>query len=119
MTRFLRLFATLVLILAFCAGTGVMAVARAQAAGPQGQDIVICSGYGVVTITVDAEGNPVSPVHPCPECVAGLAAALVPSSLSIAVPVTLARFVPDPKAEAWHILQTLYSAQARGPPLAI
>lgn len=119
MIRITRLFSTLVLILAFCAGTGVMAVARAQAAGPQGQNIVICSGYGVVTITVDAEGNPISPVHPCPDCVAGLAAVLVPSSLSIAVPLAIARFVPNPKAEIWHVLQPLYSAQARGPPLVI
>ena len=119
MIRALRLLPMLTLILAFCAGTGVMSVARAQAAAAQGQDIVICSGYGVVTITVDADGNPISPVHPCPDCVAGLAAALVPSDLSIAVPLALTRFVPDATAETWLVLRPLYSAQARGPPLAI
>jgi hypothetical protein len=109
----------LLLILAFCAGTGAIAVARAQAAGPQGQDVVICSGYGVVSITVDADGNPIMPVHPCPDCIAGLAAVLVPFGLSNVVPLALARFVPDQKPETWLVLRPLYFAQARGPPLAI
>ncbi|MGR3376243.1 hypothetical protein [Salipiger abyssi] len=42
-----------------------MAVARAQPA-PAGE-IVICSGLGLVTVMVDAEGNPVGHSHVCPD----------------------------------------------------
>jgi len=72
--RILRpvLFGLLALILALTSQT--MAVARGQTriAG----EIVICSGYGLTTISVDEDGNPVGPVHICPDMVLGLMAAL-------------------------------------------
>lgn len=51
-----------------------MAVARGQTrvAG----EIVICTGYGITTISVDETGTPVGPVHICPDMVLGLMAAL-------------------------------------------
>lgn len=51
-----------------------MAVARGQTriAG----EIVICSGYGITTISVDENGDPVGPVHICPDMVLGMMAAL-------------------------------------------
>ena len=51
-----------------------MAVARGQTrvAG----EIVICSGYGMTTISVDAAGHPTGPVHLCPDMVLGMMAAL-------------------------------------------
>jgi hypothetical protein len=47
------------------------AVARAQSA-PAGA-IVICTGGGLVTVEVDADGNPTGPAHVCPDAIANLA----------------------------------------------
>ena len=41
-----------------------------------GTEIVICTGYGITTVTVDEEGNPTGPVHLCPDMVLGMMAAL-------------------------------------------
>lgn len=53
-----------------------MVTARAEAAAVD--RIVICSGYGVMTVDVDAEGNPVGPMHLCPECVAAHLTGVLP-----------------------------------------
>jgi hypothetical protein len=44
-----------------------MAVARGQAAAT-GQ-VVLCTGAGIQTISIDAEGNPTQGGHLCPDCV--------------------------------------------------
>lgn len=49
------------------------AVARGTAA-PVGQ-MVICTGQGLMTVAVDAEGQPIGPVHVCPDAVLGFFAA--------------------------------------------
>ena len=41
------------------------AQARHQAAGQH--SMVICTGYGLVTITLDADGTPVTQALPCPD----------------------------------------------------
>ena len=51
-----------------------MAVARGETR--MGTEIVICTGYGITTVTVDEEGNPTGPVHLCPDMVLGMMAAL-------------------------------------------
>lgn len=40
--------------------------------------MVICTGYGLVRITIDAEGNPVEQSLPCPDCLP-FALALLPT----------------------------------------
>jgi hypothetical protein len=62
-----RLFLTLALALTLGLGAIASAQARHQAAGQH--SIVICTGYGLVTITLDADGNPVKRILPCPDCV--------------------------------------------------
>jgi hypothetical protein len=47
-------------------GSFQMAFARGQAA-PTGR-IVICSGQGLMTVLVDADGQPTGDVHLCPDC---------------------------------------------------
>ncbi len=51
-----------------------MAVARGQArvAG----EVVVCTGYGVTTLQVDANGRPTGAAHLCPDMVLGMMAAL-------------------------------------------
>jgi hypothetical protein len=70
-----RLFNLMVLCLALMSGSVQMAVARGQAIALThgGSTIVICTGYGVMTVALDEHGNPVGPVHLCPDCLAGMA----------------------------------------------
>lgn len=120
MTLILRPFALFLLCLALVAGSVTMAVARGQAAALSGggTTLVICSGYGVMTVSLDAEGNPVGPVHPCPECLAGLAAYLAPGLLS---PLAVAQVVLGVlKAGKGNVLPRVFSVlstRARGPPV--
>ncbi|MGX0976645.1 hypothetical protein ACSSVY_002365 [Roseovarius sp. MBR-51] len=51
-----------------------LAVARG-AAQPVGE-IVLCTGTGPVTVTVDGEGQPVVTPHLCPDCLPGFAVVL-------------------------------------------
>lgn len=66
--------------IAFCLGlllalTSIpQAMARYHTHGAQ--TMVICTGYGLVQITLDADGNPVEYVAPCPDCVATVVAIL-------------------------------------------
>lgn len=44
-----------------------MAMARAATHDAAGQ-VILCTGQGVVTVTLDANGEPMGPVHICPDC---------------------------------------------------
>jgi len=58
----------LALMIAFT--SGAMAAARGET-GPAGS-MVICTGFTFTTIQVDADGQPVSAVHICPDCALSL-----------------------------------------------
>ncbi len=116
----LRAFALTMLCFALVASSVTMAVARSHAAALSGggtTTMVICSGYGVMTVTLDAEGNPAGPIHPCPECLAGLAAYL-PPAITALVPVaqpvsSVVGFVALRLPPALAVL----SPRVRGPPV--
>jgi hypothetical protein len=98
--------------------SGTVAVARSHGAGAMGDSIVICSGYGIVTITVDENGEPTGPVHPCPDCLAGMGLAVLPGGASLPLPVMVAR------EAIWPVLvhatgRDAPRAAARGPPAAV
>jgi len=67
----LRSFAITLLALAVMASSVTMAVARNQPR-PIGE-MVLCTGYGMVMVSVDAQGQPTGPIMPCPDCVISLA----------------------------------------------
>jgi hypothetical protein len=76
--KHLRQIAIVFLGLAVMVSSVTMVQARHQARAVG--EMVICSGLGMVTVAVDADGNPTGPMLPCPECVvamAGLADAAV------------------------------------------
>lgn len=79
----LRPFLALCLSLALALTSLSLAVARGQ--GAASGEIVICTGFGLQTIAVDAQGNPTGPAHVCPDGVAALA------SLAVLPPVLPAR----------------------------
>lgn len=119
MLKVFRLFGLLLLCFALVAGGVSTAVARGQAAAltKGGVTLVICSGYGVLTVMLDDQGNPVRATHPCPECLAGLGAYLPLGPTAI---VPIAR--PSEKAMLLEPAAQPGAAgalnfRARGPPL--
>lgn len=109
----LRPLLTLLLAAALAWAGVTMAVARGQA--PLAERMVICSGYGMVVVDLDAEGNPVGPVHLCPDCTL----ALLPGPLAAPAaprpaPRLLHRLLPPAApASAGKAVET---PRARGPP---
>ncbi|MCC5986241.1 MAG: hypothetical protein JJT95_01070 [Pararhodobacter sp.] len=68
----MRIFALTLLALAVMASSVTMVQARHQARGVG--EVVLCTGYGMVSVEIDAEGNPVGPMLPCPDCIMATAA---------------------------------------------
>lgn len=112
----LRPFLTGCLALVIAATSLTMAVARGQVA--VGDSIVICSGYGAVTITLDAQGNPVGPVHICPDCVLGAMAFVDANPVLPERPATVGRML-DRSAVVLPVGRASPHPCARGPPVTV
>ena len=113
MQRIIRAYLICALtIMVAVAGIG-HAQARHQAHGATA--LVICTGYGLVRITIDADGNPVEHMLPCPDCTPGQTA-LLPDPATLSLPelcppdiILLRASLPEPAtAGIWH--------QSRAPP---
>jgi hypothetical protein len=103
------------LALMLAATSITLAVARGQTR-IGGQVAVLCSGGGMLVVTLDAEGKPTGPAHLCPELAVGLFAAL---DLAAPLPerrVTVGRVVHVP-ARAPVAGSRPVPPSARGPPL--
>lgn len=116
--RVLRLLNLISLVLVLVTGSVAMASARHQMRGAG--EVVICTGYGLTTITVDAQGNRIpGQVILCPDCVPGLAAltdtaVALPETPGTLTPVAYARIdlpMPTPAAPA--------HSQSRAPPVVV
>ena len=96
-----------------------MAVARGQAVAMAkgGITMVVCIGYGVKTITLDDQGNPIGPVHPCPDCLAGLAAYLPPALPALLPTMLPSQSVVVVEPAALPRAAGVLTTRARGPPL--
>jgi hypothetical protein len=110
LTRFLPWFLSVVLALS----GATMVSARGQMV--QGDAIVICSGYGVVTIVLGPDGEPVGAVHPCPDCTPHLAAVLPGAAPVAARPLTRVEPVPGVFAVV-ALAPAALPPQARAPPV--
>ena len=104
----------LALVLALTSVTA--SVARAQAAGST--DIVMCSGYGIVTVSVDESGNPTGPIHDCPFCLAAMGAALLPDLPFVARPPSRGVALDRPVDVAGWV-RPAPRPLARGPPVSV
>ena len=104
---------TFALVGVLLATSVTMAVARGQVR--VGEQIVICSGYGLATIEVDAKGNPIGPVHICPDCTLHFLAFLSTLPPMVARPVTVARAVAVAQV-ALPLSRAPVATRARGPP---
>ena len=93
-----------------------MAVARGQMRDAAGS-VIICSGAGVVSVKVDADGNPIGPVHVCPDC-----------AISALAWIEVATGLPDPVLRVGRVVfdpaplevagRRIGAPRARGPPVA-
>lgn len=110
----LRFLAGLLLALVLGVSSVTMAVARGHASAP-GTAMVICTGYGLITVTLDAEGNPTGPVHPCPDCVVAMAALAVAPSLPPVLPLRRGR-AARPLSRPAPAARPRRARRARGPP---
>ncbi|QDC09061.1 hypothetical protein FHY55_07315 [Oceanicola sp. D3] len=110
-----RVISGLMLAVLLLAGQA-LSVARGHGAAV-GQ-MVICTGFGTQVVHVDAEGNPVSAPHLCPDGLAAMVEAHVPPP-PLAVQVTgevSAVQVLAHRVDAARRARAVF--EARGPPLA-
>ncbi|WP_050527630.1 hypothetical protein [Pseudorhodobacter aquimaris] len=121
MKNMFRLMALMALCATLVAGSTSMAVARGQAAALSGggTTIVICSGYGVMTIALDQRGDPLGNIHPCPDCLAGHIACLIPDQIHALHPDPISRRVTTSPFQLRFAPLLRRAPQARGPPVNI
>lgn len=115
MTIFGRLTACLTMALLVLTG---QQISMAKASGPGVMQAVICSGGGLITVTLDADGNPTGPAHVCPDAML----AFVPG---VALPTPAPRRITIRAAQATAHATTMAPAALRllppprGPPLSV
>lgn len=114
MNHFIRLFTVGLVLLSLVASSVTMAVARGQGH----HEMVICSGYGMVTITLDADGNPVDAVQPCPDCLINLHVTL-PETVHVSASWALAGQVEPLGCAVFNAPSCLLAPKSRGPPLPV
>jgi hypothetical protein len=108
----------LILIVAMAAMGYAAAMARGQSQAG-GQVLVLCSGGGLVQVTLDENGRPTGDTHICPDLAFGLLAALEVLPPDVLRPLALSIDAPQPFAAADLHGRAPAAAQARGPPVRI
>lgn len=106
------------LLLALLLGLTSQSLATARGETRIGEAVVICSGEGFVSVTLDAEGNPVGPAHLCPDMVLAFFAAMdmPPVTLPQREGRTEKAVLPPGRAAA---AQAAPAANARAPPVGV
>lgn len=110
-----RSLLAMLLALSLGATSLTMAVARGQArvAG----EIVICTGYGMTTLAVDAAGTPIGRLHICPDMALALLVTLDAPRLDLSRPEGRSEQLARPAAAA-AISHRGMTRRARSPPRA-
>ncbi|MEE4120627.1 MAG: hypothetical protein V2I65_16625 [Paracoccaceae bacterium] len=106
----------LALLGALVLGLSAVGAGHARGQAQLSGAIVICTGQGVVTVLVDAVGQPVERQVPCPDCVLSLlACAGVPPG---ALPAPLPHLAPRPLRSSAQVApgRPLGIQEARAPP---
>ncbi|RHZ95956.1 hypothetical protein D1122_13900 [Cereibacter sphaeroides] len=67
-------------LLSLCLAAASLTVAEARGRAAGAQQVVICTGYGVTAVALDAQGRPMGPLHPCPDCLGGLTLLALPQA---------------------------------------
>lgn len=98
---------TFAMILALTLAIASVGFVQARHLAVGAETVVICTGYGLVHITIDADGNPVERTLPCPDCVV-VPLALAPAFSAVPLPVI------SFSVAAWALLDNLHTAAAAG-----
>ncbi|MBU2983614.1 hypothetical protein KO498_17535 [Lentibacter algarum] len=112
----LRSYLAIVLSLALVLTGGAMVQARMV--NPATGLMVLCSGSGPIVMLVDAQGQPTSAPHLCPDCTLVVAALLTEQPVAAELVLggsTLLSVATRTEAPTQHILRK----NARAPPLII
>jgi hypothetical protein len=113
MTRIL----TLTLALLIAVTSQQMAMARGMARDASGQ-VILCTSQGVMTVTLDAQGEPMGPVHICPDCALTLMA-FADTVIAAESAVIYIQILAQTPVTALQIPVIPTRTQARGPPLSV
>lgn len=107
------------LMLACALALASIGFAQARHHAGDAQTLVICTGYGLVSITIDADGNPVEQTMPCPDCVLALHALLPePADMQARDIAAYQRATPLP-APVWISAAAGFWAVSRAPPALV
>ena len=112
----LRPLLSLLLALALTASSVTFAVARSQPG--TGQWMEICAGTETLAVEIDAQGKPVTPRHPCPDCLTGLVGFLPDADLCLRPPQAAGQALDLP-ASPHAFSRRAAPAMARGPPAMV
>ena len=112
-----RSLALILLALAVMAASVPMAMARHH--GGAVATVELCTGTGMITLRVDADGNPAGPEVPCPDCMPALAAGLPALAHGPAMPLRLVAFVPPLRDRPAARPFRAFHRHARAPPMSI
>lgn len=107
----------LLLALLMAVTSVTMAVARGQ--DRMGDSVEICGGFGQVFVTLDQNGQPIRPVHPCPDCLSGVTALDLPGLIPAPLPPQSARRAAYTPLAIIAASLAAPKATARGPPSLI
>ncbi|WP_172296393.1 hypothetical protein [Pseudoruegeria sp. HB172150] len=102
----------LALVLAVTSGAAILARGQTMAAG----QAVICIGNTVVTVSVDANGQPVEQEHVCPDYLAAMLSWVDSPSAVTALPTAVRVQTNRPEIKRSEPSWPPVSQQARAPP---
>ncbi len=110
-----RAISLLLTLMAFATSSVTMAMARNQ---PRAMgEIELCTGYGLVSVSVDANGDPTGPLMPCPDATMALAALTDVALPVILTPGDLSHMQFQLRDLASTVLPVRTHAQSRAPPV--
>jgi len=112
----LRLIHALFLSLTLVLTSYSMAVARGQSSDI-GTDMVICTGVGMITVTIGPDGEPVEATHICPDAMSIFAAGF--ATVDLPVQASQMQWRIKVPAGAAALSRETLTPSARGPPLAV
>jgi hypothetical protein len=113
MTRIL----TLILALLIAVTSQQMAMARAVTKDAQGQ-VILCTGQGPMMVTLDTQGDPIGPVHICPDCALTLIA-YIDASIDVKTPVVHIQTIAQTPVPTRKIMVIPIPTKARDPPVLV
>lgn len=112
----MRIIASLLVMLSLALSGQAMALAKGQPAAVG--TMVLCLGGVTVAVPMDANGQPVSAPHLCPDCV--LSVLPVPSVAAVDAPSdAFVRVGPDPQGSLTAGGAVCVTPPVRGPPVLV